>query len=379
MPGVGCRRGRGRARGVRRTLVGTHYDTLQVSRTASQAVIRASYKALIQAYHPDRYEPKEEAERVTKQLNEAYAVLGDASRRAEYDAQLDATSASAAEASRSNTHAPPPSDPPPAPTSVEARSQSTRWWNWWFWAACISAFLAMKIIGLVGILIVVSVAAVWQWKRNLQPSARIAYASITAVLGVVVWSGLAFIATDVQKDLNPKSLSATASSDDQTQQPSPPLGYPCANGTRYNELAQLCEPIATAAPAVDAAAQAEWDAAIDAWKARNADFLSDPHRQAVMEAHLIANDRQDLSNADLIAVAERAAFAETQYRQWQPAPVTVPEPAVHRGNAAAVYDIPSDQYTSRPEAPRVINVPSRDYGSPARLPTWSEMKEGGRQ
>ena len=66
----------------------THYDNLQVTRTASDAVIRASYRALIQRYHPDRFEPRSEAERITKVLNEAYAVLGNPQSRRQYDEYL---------------------------------------------------------------------------------------------------------------------------------------------------------------------------------------------------------------------------------------------------------------------------------------------------
>ena len=59
----------------------SHYEILQVSQSAPMEVIRASYKALVQKYHPDRYAPREEAERATKRLNEAYATLSDSELR----------------------------------------------------------------------------------------------------------------------------------------------------------------------------------------------------------------------------------------------------------------------------------------------------------
>lgn len=74
----------------------THYDNLQVSRRAQDAVIRASYRALIQKYHPDRFQPRSEAERITKVLNESYCVLGDKARRARYDELLISTELSGA-------------------------------------------------------------------------------------------------------------------------------------------------------------------------------------------------------------------------------------------------------------------------------------------
>jgi hypothetical protein len=66
----------------------THYDNLQVSPKASDAVIRASYRVLVQKYHPDRFEPREEAERITRILNAAWKVLGDPASRAVYDRDL---------------------------------------------------------------------------------------------------------------------------------------------------------------------------------------------------------------------------------------------------------------------------------------------------
>jgi DnaJ domain len=68
----------------------THYDTLQVSRTASDAVIRAAYKMLSQKYHPDKNADNlAEAERMMKLINEAYNVLSDSAKRKEYDDWLD--------------------------------------------------------------------------------------------------------------------------------------------------------------------------------------------------------------------------------------------------------------------------------------------------
>jgi hypothetical protein len=69
----------------------THYETLQVSRSAGEAVIRASYRVLIQKYHPDKHSPRDEAEHLTRLLNEAYRVLSDPELRAEYDASIDAS------------------------------------------------------------------------------------------------------------------------------------------------------------------------------------------------------------------------------------------------------------------------------------------------
>lgn len=85
-----------------------YYETLQVSRDAEDAVIRASYKALVQKYHPDKYQPREDAERLTAALNEAYAYLSDPQLRKAHDDFLDAQ--------EKREYAPPP--PPPAAEST---------------------------------------------------------------------------------------------------------------------------------------------------------------------------------------------------------------------------------------------------------------------
>lgn len=64
----------------------THYDNLQVTRTASPEVIKGAYKHLSQKYHPDKnIENREEAERILKIINKAYEVLSDPLLRKEHD------------------------------------------------------------------------------------------------------------------------------------------------------------------------------------------------------------------------------------------------------------------------------------------------------
>lgn len=68
----------------------THYDNLNVSRNAPLSVIKAAYKALCQKYHPDKYAGgHEEALRIMKIINGAYAVLSDSGKRAEHDQWID--------------------------------------------------------------------------------------------------------------------------------------------------------------------------------------------------------------------------------------------------------------------------------------------------
>src|SRR5260221_2071847 len=71
-------------------MIRTHYDNLQVSRNATDIVIRAAYKGLAQKYHPDKFDGAQaESERVMKILNDAYAVLSDPAQRKQHDEWID--------------------------------------------------------------------------------------------------------------------------------------------------------------------------------------------------------------------------------------------------------------------------------------------------
>ena len=61
---------------------------LQVAEDADAAVIRASFKALAQKYHPDRYKPTAEGEYRLRGINIAFAIVGDADKRTDYDRYL---------------------------------------------------------------------------------------------------------------------------------------------------------------------------------------------------------------------------------------------------------------------------------------------------
>jgi curved DNA-binding protein CbpA len=73
----------------------THYDNLQVSRNASDAVIRAAYKSLMQRYHPDKNpDSRQEAERITRIINEAFEVLSNPALRSQHDDWIAAAESS---------------------------------------------------------------------------------------------------------------------------------------------------------------------------------------------------------------------------------------------------------------------------------------------
>lgn len=65
-----------------------HYSMLGVLKSADQEVIRSVYLALSKKYHPD-VSSRPDAESFIRDLNEAYEVLGDPTKREEYDHEYD--------------------------------------------------------------------------------------------------------------------------------------------------------------------------------------------------------------------------------------------------------------------------------------------------
>lgn len=66
-----------------------YYALLEVSASATLQQIKRSYRRLARLYHPDiNVQGREGRDERIKQLNEAYAILSDVTRRAAYDALL---------------------------------------------------------------------------------------------------------------------------------------------------------------------------------------------------------------------------------------------------------------------------------------------------
>ncbi|MGY2050067.1 DnaJ C-terminal domain-containing protein [Methylobacterium sp. JK268] len=61
------------------------YDVLGVSRTADEAEIKKAFRKLAKVHHPDRNKNDAKAQDRFAEVNQAYEILGDAKKRAEFD------------------------------------------------------------------------------------------------------------------------------------------------------------------------------------------------------------------------------------------------------------------------------------------------------
>jgi len=62
-----------------------YYQVLGVDKSADEAAIKKAYRSLAKKYHPDMNPGDAEAERMFKEVNEAYDVLSDPDKKAKYD------------------------------------------------------------------------------------------------------------------------------------------------------------------------------------------------------------------------------------------------------------------------------------------------------
>jgi hypothetical protein len=73
----------------------SYYELLQVGTGATLTEIKSAYHRLLKEYHPDRHNQsefswiKQESERMTRRIGEAYEVLSDAAKREQYDRELN--------------------------------------------------------------------------------------------------------------------------------------------------------------------------------------------------------------------------------------------------------------------------------------------------
>ena len=92
------------------------YEILGVAKTATPEEIKKAYRKLALQYHPDR-NPGPDGEEKFKEIGEAYSVLSDTSKRAEYDQLRKRFAPARAPGSRADSA---------RPTSASARSSTSR-------------------------------------------------------------------------------------------------------------------------------------------------------------------------------------------------------------------------------------------------------------
>eukprot|EP00639_Heterosigma_akashiwo_P018484 CAMPEP_0206400550 /NCGR_PEP_ID=MMETSP0294-20121207/25615_1 /ASSEMBLY_ACC=CAM_ASM_000327 /TAXON_ID=39354 /ORGANISM="Heterosigma akashiwo, Strain CCMP2393" /LENGTH=103 /DNA_ID=CAMNT_0053856829 /DNA_START=28 /DNA_END=336 /DNA_ORIENTATION=+ len=64
----------------------TYYEVLEVPNNADEKAVKKAYRGLAQKWHPDKNPgEKKKAEEMFQKIAEAYEVLGDPAKRAEYD------------------------------------------------------------------------------------------------------------------------------------------------------------------------------------------------------------------------------------------------------------------------------------------------------
>ena len=61
------------------------YEILNVSKNSSKDEIKKAYRKIAMKYHPDRNPDNKQAEERFKEAAEAYSVLSDDSKKAQYD------------------------------------------------------------------------------------------------------------------------------------------------------------------------------------------------------------------------------------------------------------------------------------------------------
>ncbi|HEY9753337.1 MAG TPA: DnaJ domain-containing protein, partial [Coleofasciculaceae cyanobacterium] len=64
-----------------------HYQTLEISPTASQHEVKLAYRRLVKLFHPDSNQATASHDKIAT-INAAYEILGDPQRRQSYDQQM---------------------------------------------------------------------------------------------------------------------------------------------------------------------------------------------------------------------------------------------------------------------------------------------------
>ena len=124
-----------------------YYDILGVSTDASPEDIKRAYRRLAKKYHPDTHSGDKTAEEKLKRINEAYDVLKDLAKRAEYD-YFGTMPAAEADTAPEDSAAPTHADTSPEPTPRDAAyypnpQRQKRGWRFFGGKVCLLCFLLL--------------------------------------------------------------------------------------------------------------------------------------------------------------------------------------------------------------------------------------------
>lgn len=303
-----------------------HYRTLQVLPDASEAVIRSSYRVLIQQYHPDRHTSHEDAEEMTRRLNEAYRILSDPDLRAAYDAERAGAATPSSPGSNGGDASPTPT---PKDESRAFVLTVIRIFQYGFGLIC-----AWQVIGLL---------PVFTWAIN--PSAITSGMALVLVIkmAVMLASGAVFVTLDKMAArrggrrvglhkvvaalgaiflatlilgvslavLIPNLLDEEASHENYSQPairgtttPSPAVGtvesahfdqnHRIQASTRSDHGGEPAHPEVTSPATQVGNNVAAWEAALNGWLEANETFIGSPGAEALMQAAI--NDVDEETN-----------------------------------------------------------------------------------
>jgi curved DNA-binding protein CbpA len=103
----------------------THYEILMLHPSATPEVIGAVYRQLAKQHHPDR--AGAESERRMAEINEAFAILGDAEKRARYDQILGIARSDSSGTPTSGSHATADGGRASAPGATNLKYEAGSW------------------------------------------------------------------------------------------------------------------------------------------------------------------------------------------------------------------------------------------------------------